>query len=61
MQFMTTNVSASPIWKQKLEILPYYTLFYEPAEFVWLVQHTEGNSAHLQVLATRSEGLATYE
>ena len=56
MQTMTTNVSVSLIWKQMLEILPYYTLFYEPAEFIWLAQHAESNSAHLQVLATRREG-----
>ena len=56
MQTMTTNVSVSLIWKQMLGILPYYTLFNEPAEFVRLAQHTESNSAHLQVLATRREG-----
>ena len=40
-----------------IEVLPYYTLFYEPAELVQLAQHTESNySAHLQVLATRREG-----
>ena len=28
---------------------------YEAAEFVWLAQHTDSNSAHFQVLATRHE------
>ena len=56
MQTMATNVSMSLIWKQMLEILPYYTLCYKPAELIWLAQHTESNSAHLQVLATRREG-----
>ena len=57
MQTVTTNVSVILIWKQMIEVLPYYTLFYEPAELVQLAQHTESNySAHLQVLATRREG-----
>ena len=53
---MTKNAFVCLIWKQMLERLPYYTLFYKPAEFVWLAQHAGGNSAHLQVLATRRKG-----
>ena len=56
MQTLNWNVYVTIIWKQMLEIIPYYTLFYEATEFVWLAQHTDSNSAHLQVLATRREG-----